>query len=195
MLRDRRGTRSARPSADGCSTSCRRRSPSMSTNWRCSSSATAASRVKQARADALALVRYFEFYAGAARDKLHGETIPYQGRLQRLHLARAARGHGPHHPLELPDADLRAQRRRRPGRGQRLRGETVRGRLPVADPGGPAGGRGRLSAGGAEHRDRLRPRGRRRAGAAPGHRPHQLHRQPQGGHADPAGGGQNGTAR
>ncbi|RYF77017.1 MAG: aldehyde dehydrogenase family protein [Comamonadaceae bacterium] len=33
--------------------------------------------VKQARADALALVRYFEFYAGAC-DKFHGETIPYQ---------------------------------------------------------------------------------------------------------------------
>ncbi len=32
--------------------------------------------VKQARADALALARYLEFYAGAA-DKLHGETIPY----------------------------------------------------------------------------------------------------------------------
>lgn len=31
---------------------------------------------KQARADALALVRYFEFYAGAC-DKFHGETIPY----------------------------------------------------------------------------------------------------------------------
>ncbi len=31
---------------------------------------------KQARADAGALARYFEFYAGAC-DKLHGETIPY----------------------------------------------------------------------------------------------------------------------
>jgi aldehyde dehydrogenase (NAD+) len=31
---------------------------------------------KQAKADALALVRYFEFYAGAC-DKLHGQTIPY----------------------------------------------------------------------------------------------------------------------
>ena len=31
---------------------------------------------KQAMADALALVRYFEFYAGAC-DKLHGETLPY----------------------------------------------------------------------------------------------------------------------
>jgi aldehyde dehydrogenase (NAD+) len=33
--------------------------------------------VKQAKADAAALVRYFEFYAGAC-DKLHGETLPYQ---------------------------------------------------------------------------------------------------------------------
>jgi aldehyde dehydrogenase (NAD+) len=32
---------------------------------------------KQARADAAALARYFEFYAGAC-DKLHGDTIPYQ---------------------------------------------------------------------------------------------------------------------
>jgi aldehyde dehydrogenase (NAD+) len=32
--------------------------------------------VRQARADATALARYFEFYAGAC-DKLHGETIPY----------------------------------------------------------------------------------------------------------------------
>ncbi len=31
---------------------------------------------KQARADAMALARYFEFYAGAC-DKLHGTTIPY----------------------------------------------------------------------------------------------------------------------
>lgn len=33
--------------------------------------------MRQARADASALARYFEFYAGAA-DKLHGQTIPYQ---------------------------------------------------------------------------------------------------------------------
>ena len=33
--------------------------------------------VRQARADAVALARYFEFYAGAC-DKLHGETLPYQ---------------------------------------------------------------------------------------------------------------------
>ncbi|MDB5855461.1 MAG: aldehyde Dehydrogenase [Herminiimonas sp.] len=33
--------------------------------------------LKQARADAIAVARYFEFYAGAC-DKLHGETLPYQ---------------------------------------------------------------------------------------------------------------------
>ncbi len=33
--------------------------------------------LRQARADVVALVRYLEFYAGAA-DKLHGETIPFQ---------------------------------------------------------------------------------------------------------------------
>jgi aldehyde dehydrogenase (NAD+) len=33
--------------------------------------------IRQARADAVSLARYFEFYAGAA-DKLHGQTIPYQ---------------------------------------------------------------------------------------------------------------------
>ena len=32
--------------------------------------------LRQARADAMALARYFEFYGGAA-DKVHGETIPY----------------------------------------------------------------------------------------------------------------------
>jgi len=33
--------------------------------------------LRQARADVLALARYFEFYGGAA-DKIHGETVPYQ---------------------------------------------------------------------------------------------------------------------
>ena len=32
--------------------------------------------LRQAKADALALARYFEFYGGAA-DKIHGQTIPY----------------------------------------------------------------------------------------------------------------------
>ncbi len=33
--------------------------------------------IRQARADAQALARYFEYYGGAA-DKLHGQTLPYQ---------------------------------------------------------------------------------------------------------------------
>lgn len=33
--------------------------------------------LKQARADAVAMARYFEFYGGAA-DKVHGDTIPFQ---------------------------------------------------------------------------------------------------------------------
>ena len=41
---------------------------------------------QQARADA-ALVRYFEFYAGAC-DKLHGDTIPYLDGYSVLDLAR-----------------------------------------------------------------------------------------------------------
>ena len=70
---------------------------------------------------------------------------PLPGRLQRLHLARAARRHRPHHSVELPDADLRPQRGRRAGGGQCLRGQAGRGRLPVADPRGAAGGRGAAS--------------------------------------------------
>ena len=67
------------------------------------------------------------------------------GRLQRVHLARAAWRHRPHHSVELPDADLRPQRRRRAGRRQYLRRQAGRRRLPVADPGRATGRRGRLS--------------------------------------------------
>jgi len=56
------------------------------------------------RADAQALARFFEFYAGAA-DKLHGQTIPYRNGTPALCASRT--GSRPHHPVELPDADLR----------------------------------------------------------------------------------------
>ena len=62
--------------------------------------------LKTARVDAAALARYFEFYGGAC-DKLHGETLPYETGYTVLTIARAARRHRPHHPVELPDADLR----------------------------------------------------------------------------------------
>ncbi|MGE5337823.1 MAG: aldehyde dehydrogenase family protein [Gemmatimonadota bacterium] len=44
--------------------------------------------LKQGRADATALARYFEYYAGAA-DKLHGETMPYQNGMTVLTIREA----------------------------------------------------------------------------------------------------------
>ena len=64
----------ARPAADAAVAA---RSPSTPTNSRRIEQRDCGKPTKQARADALALVRYFEFYAGAC-DKLHGETMPYQ---------------------------------------------------------------------------------------------------------------------
>jgi acyl-CoA reductase-like NAD-dependent aldehyde dehydrogenase len=78
---------------------------------------------KQAAADTVALARYFEFYAGSC-DKLHGETLPYQKRLQRAHLARTAWRDGARDSLELPYANFWPQRGRRIGRGQRVCGQT-----------------------------------------------------------------------
>ena len=98
--------------------------------------------LKQARADAAACARYFEFYGGAA-DKLHGETIPYQPGYTVLTFREPHGVTGPHHSVELPDADLRPQRRRGARRRQRLRGQAGRGRLPVAAAHRRAGRRSR----------------------------------------------------
>ena len=70
------GAVSRRPSAGGCSRSSPNWSTRGSTISRASRRSTSASRLKQGRADALAIARYMEFYAGAA-DKVMGETIPY----------------------------------------------------------------------------------------------------------------------
>ena len=51
------------------------------------------------------------------------------------------RRHRPHHPVELPHADLWPQRGRRAGGRQCVRGQTGRRCLPVADPRGATGGR------------------------------------------------------
>ena len=85
--------------------------------------------LKQGRADAVAMARYMEFYAGAA-DKVMGETIPYLRRLHGLHPARAAWGDRTYRAVELSDADRRAHRRRGAGDGQRLRAEARGGSLP-----------------------------------------------------------------
>ena len=87
--------------------------------------------MKQARADMVAAARYFEYYGGAA-DKVHGDTIPFlPGYFVTTEHEPLGR-HGPHHPVELPGADVRPHRRARAGDGQRLRGEAGRGRLPDA---------------------------------------------------------------
>ena len=85
----------------------------------------------QARADVAACARYFEFYGGAC-DKLTGETIPYPASYHGADVARAARRHRPHHPVELSVADLRALGRRRARRRQRVRRQAGGGCVPVA---------------------------------------------------------------
>ena len=70
----------------------------------------------QARADAVALARYCEFYGGAA-DKVMGETIPYLDGYTVYTLARTPWGHGAYRALELPDADHRPLGRRGVGYG------------------------------------------------------------------------------
>ena len=78
---------------------------------------------QQARADAAALARYFEFYAGAC-DKLHGETIPYQNGYS-VFTWREPHGVTGHViPWNYPHADLWPQRGRRAGGRQCVRCET-----------------------------------------------------------------------
>ncbi len=133
---------------------------------------------KQARADALALARYFEFYAGAC-DKLHGETLPYQDGYSVLTWREPHGVTGHIVPWNYPMQIF----------GRSVGGALAAGNVCVVKPAedaclspaarGPAGGRGGLSGRRHQHRHRLRPRSGRRARAPPGHRPHQLHRQPR----------------
>ncbi len=177
-----------RPSVGGCCRGCPPRSLSMPTSCGAWSSATAANPPGRPGPMRVALARYFEFYAGAC-DKLHGETIPYPDGYSVLTWREPHGVTGHIVPVELPHADLWPLRGRRPGGGQCVRGQAGRGCLPVAACAWP----------------NWRPRWASRAGAInivtgyghevgdalarhPGDRPHQLHRQPQGGHADSAGG-------
>ena len=143
-----------------------------------SSSATAASRPSRPRPMPLALVRYFEFYAGAC-DKLHGETIPYLDGYSVLTWREPHGVTGHIIPWNYPMQIF----------GRSVGGALAAGNVSVVKPAEDAclslirvaqlaaevGFPGRRH----QHRDRLRPRGGRRAGAASRHRPHQLHRQPQ----------------
>ena len=120
---------------------------------------------KQARADALALVRYFEFYAGAC-DKLHGETIPYQDGYSVLTWREPHGVTGHIIPWNYPMQIF----------GRSVGGALAAGNVCVVKPAedaclslirvAAAGGRGRLSGRRDQHRHRLRPRSGRCAGAA-----------------------------
>ena len=86
--------------------------------------------LRTARNDVTALARYFEYYAGAC-DKLHGETLPYDtGTL--VMTVREPHGVTGHIiPWNYPVQIFWPQRRRIPGRRQRLRGQARRRRQPV----------------------------------------------------------------
>ena len=101
----------------------------------------------------------------ALRTGLHG-----------AHHSRAARRDRAHHPVELPDADLRAHRRRVARGRQRLRGEAGRRCQPVDSPSRRTGRRDRLPRRHAQRGHRLRARGGCRPHRASRHRPHLLHR-------------------
>ena len=111
------------------------------------------------------------------------------GRLHCLYAARAARGDGAYHPVELSDADHRPLGRGGPVRRQRRRAEARR--AGVTDRPGlrPCRRRLRPAGGRPECRDRHRGRGGRGPGRPSRDRPPVLHRLDRGGRGDPAGGG------
>ena len=109
-------------------------------------------------------MRYFEFYAGAC-DKLHGETIPYQDGYS-VFTWREPHGVTGHiipwnYPMQIF--------------GRSVGGALAAGNVCVVKPAEDAclslirvaqlAAEVGFPAGAHQHRDRLRPRGRRRAGA------------------------------
>ena len=128
--------------------------------------------LKQARADAAACARYFEYYGGAS-DKFHGETIPYPSSYTVL-TWREPHGVTGHiipwnYPLQIFGRSVGGGARGR----QRLRGQAGRGRVPVAAARRRAGRRRGLPRRRAQHRHRPRARGGRGAGRARRDRSHQ----------------------
>ena len=133
--------------------------------------------LRQSRADAIALARYFEFY-GSAADKLHGDVIPYLNTALHRRRARAARRDRAYRALELSDADPRTLRRRGARRRQRHGGQAGGGCLAHDPARLCACPRGRLPGRCAQRRDRSRPHGGRCAHRPSRHRLPLLHRQP-----------------
>ena len=116
--------------------------------------------LREMRGQLKTLPEYYYYYAGLA-DKIHGRRRSHlrpQG--AELHLTRAARRGRGDHPVELaPDPDDE-QAGPRPVRRQYRGDQAVGVHLGDHPPGRRAGHRGRLPAGGGQHRDRVRRRGR-----------------------------------
>ena len=118
--------------------------------------------LRQAKADALALARYFEFYGGAA-DKVHGQTIPYHAGYTVLTLREAHGVTGHIIPWNYPMQIM----------GRSVGAALAMGNACVLKPGEDASltalAVGRLASeaglppGALEHRDRLRRGGGRGA--------------------------------
>ena len=100
----------------------------------------------------------------------HRRDDSLSGELHRIDVARAARRHRPHHPVELSVADLRALGRRRAGRGQCVRREAGGRRMPVIAARGGARCGDRAAGWRAQYRHGARPRGGRGARLARGSR-------------------------
>jgi hypothetical protein len=131
--------------------------------------------MKQARADAIAFARYFEYYAGAC-DKLHGETLPYQ-RGYTVMTIREAHGVTGHiipwnYPMQIFGRSVGASLAAGNACVVKPAEDACLSLLKFAELAAAAG----LPPGGAQHRHWFWPRGRRSAFSPPGHRPHLLHR-------------------
>ncbi len=126
---------------------------------------------------------------GRARQAARRHDSVHAG-LHGADLARAAGRHGTHHPVELPDADLRAQRRRGARGGQRVRRQAGRGCVPVAAAHRRARERVGAARRHAQRRHRAGSRGGDRARAASGDRPPVVHRVARDRHIGRAGSGE-----
>ena len=113
---------------------------------------------------------------------------PVPRRLHRADAARAARGGGGHHPLELSAADPGARCRRGARHGQHAGRQAGRGCLADGDPHGRARARGRHSRGRLQRHHRLRPHGWRSAVGPSRRRLRDLHWLADDRHRNPAGG-------
>jgi hypothetical protein len=120
-------------------------------------------------ADLPLAIDHFRYFAGCIRadegsaSELDADTLslPHQG---------AARRRRPDHPVELPAADGRVEAGPGAGRGQ-LRGAQARRADPGDDPAVRGAGRAPAAAGRAQHRQRLRGRGRQAPGQQPAGQP------------------------